>query len=417
MGRLTLKGHIKRDPALADLLEIDAEIARIGSRILLLKSIDWPNHLEERFLSDFNAGRTRLPEVSLPVPRLDAEADELDELMRRCDQGHPIGRWLHMTAWGYRIAVGMLRGIGTPRFTLASSILYGRPDMKHRTQDHTYLEAAEEVLRITGELIGGYRVPPAPATIPAARFARKVRARIKDFFTEHRVRVVLDPTLPSKACAGSRCIRVRDGAMFSELDLEQLVQHEAYVHTATALNGKRQRHFRSLGIGSPRTTRDQEGLATFAEIITDALDINRLRRLALRVRMVQMAMEGADFIEVFKGFLSAGQSESESYKSAERVFRGGDPRGGGICFTKDCAYLPGVLRVYGFMLKALHEDRPELINAVFAGRMTVADTIHLAPYFESGLFDYALYVPPWAKDARRLLAVLAFFTVATRIRL
>ena len=38
------------------------------------------------------------------------------------------------------------------------------------------------------------------------------------------------------------------------------------------------------GLGAPRTTRTQEGLATFAEIITGAIDISRLRRIALRVR-------------------------------------------------------------------------------------------------------------------------------------
>ena len=37
------------------------------------------------------------------------------------------------------------------------------------------------------------------------------------------------------------------------------------MHTATALNGRRQRYFKSLGLGSPRTTPDQEGLAAFAE--------------------------------------------------------------------------------------------------------------------------------------------------------
>ena len=71
-----------------------------------------------------------------------------------------------------------------------------------------------------------------------------------------------------------------------------------------------------------------------AEIITGALDISRLRRIALRVVMVERALDGADFIEVFRGFLDAGQTEVESYRSAARVFRGGDVRGG-QCFTKE----------------------------------------------------------------------------------
>jgi len=412
-----LKSHLEREPALARMIEIDAEIAKIGGRIAVLKSLRWPPAVERRFLKDFKAGRTRLPKVQLQRPALEREARALDRLMRGSDDGHPLGRWLHRTAWSYRLAVAMLRNLGHARFTLASVALYGRPDARPRGQPQTHLELAEHVLRITDELLGRYRVADAPETIPARRFARRVRERIADFFTEHEVRVELIPALPSRATAGSRRICVRADATFSELELEQLVQHEAFVHTATALNGRRQRYFKSLGLGSPRTTPDQEGLAAFAEIMSGALDVNRLRRLALRVRMVQRALDGADFIEVFKGFLDAGQSEAESFKSSQRIFRGGDARGGGVCFTKDCAYLSGMLRVYAFMLQALHQDRPELINAIFAGRMTVADVIELAPYFESGLFRYALYVPPWAQDARRLLAVLSFFTVASRLRL
>jgi len=133
--------------------------------------------------------------------------------------------------------------------------------------------------------------------------------------------------------------------------------------------------------------------------------------------MVQRALDGADFIEVFRGFCDAGQDEGDAYKSTERIFRGGDPRGGGICFTKDGAYLEGVFRVFAFLRLALKEDRPELAQAVFCGRVTMADTVTLAPYFETGFIAYPRYVPPWAQDLRRLLAVLAFFELASKIRL
>lgn len=68
-------------------------------------------------------------------------------------------------------------------------------------------------------------------------------------------------------------------------------------------------------------------------IITPSRYALSLRRIALRVVMVKQALDGADFIEVFRGFLDAGQSEVESYRSAARVFRGGDVRGK-VCFTK-----------------------------------------------------------------------------------
>ena len=243
-----------------------------------------------------------------------------------------------------------------------------------------------------------------------------LRERIGPVFSHDDVKVVLDPALPSKATAGSKRITLRATALFSERDLEQLTEHEAFIHTLTALNGRHQPHLHALGLGAPRTTRTQEGLATFAEIITGAIDISRLRRIALRVVMVKQALDGADFIEVFRGFLDAGQSEVESYRSAARVFRGGDVRGG-VCFTKDGAYLEGVMIIHVFIRKVLQEGRGDLLPMLFAGRLTTADVITLAPFRDSGLIAPSRYVPPWARDPQRVLAIMAFSAAAQRLRL
>jgi uncharacterized protein (TIGR02421 family) len=209
---------------------------------------------------------------------------------------------------------------------------------------------------------------------------------------------------------------LRATALFSERDLEQLTQHEAFIHTLTSLNGRHQPHLTVLGLGAPRTTRTQEGLATFAEIITGAIDISRLRRLALRVVMVKRALDGADFIDVFRGFLDAGQSEIESYRSAARVFRGGNVRGG-LCFTKDGAYLEGVMIIHVFIRKVLQEGRGELLPMLFAGRLTTADVITLAPYRETGLVAAPVYMPPWARDPQRVLSIMAFSAAVQHLRL
>jgi uncharacterized protein (TIGR02421 family) len=195
--------------------------------------------------------------------------------------------------------------------------------------------------------------------------------------------------------------------MFSEADLEQLLEHEAYIHTATLLNGKHQPLLRSLGIGAPRTTRTQEGLATFAEIVTGAMDIARLRRIALRVVLVGRALAGADFIEMFRAFLEAGQTEVESYRSAARVFRGGDVRGK-VCFTKDGAYLEGVFLIQLFIRRALQEGRGHLLPMLFVGRVTTGDVIALEPFLASGVLARATYVPPWAREPHRILSLMAY---------
>jgi len=404
------------DPTLAALVERDRELAAIGRRIRVLKAIDWPLALEERFLEGWRRGQPKLPEPGSQPKVHAAEMSALKDLMRKLDRGHPVGNWLYKSAWSYHVAASMLAGIGPPEFTRCSTLLYGRPDFRYRSQDVTNADSAQEMLAITDELVGNQKLPPVPFDIPAEAFAEMLRERIVPIFQHDDVRIVLDPTLPSKATASSKRITLRSTALFSERDLAQLTEHEAFIHTLTALNGQHQPHLKVLGLGTPRTTRTQEGLATFAEIITGSMDISRLRRIALRVVMVKRALEGADFVEVFRGFLDAGQSEVESYRSAARVFRGGDPHGK-ECFTKDGAYLEGVMLVHVFIRKVLQEGRGELLRMLFLGRVTTADVIALAPFRDSGLIAPATYVPPWARDPQRVLSVMAFSAAAQRLRL
>ncbi|MET0755572.1 MAG: flavohemoglobin expression-modulating QEGLA motif protein [Pseudoxanthomonas sp.] len=400
----------------AVLIERDRELHAIGCRIKVLKSIDWPVELEQRFLDDWRKGTPRLP-APVVVPRvLHEEKQALQDLMRRIDRGHPVGNWLFKTAWSYHTAVGMLAGMGTGEFTRCSSLLYGRPDLRYRSQEITNAESAREMLEITDRLIGHALLAPAPAEIEAEEFARMLRERMRPVFTDDVVKVVLDPRLTSKATAGSRRITLRAGASYSHRDLDQLLEHEAFVHTLTALNGRHQPNLSVLGLGAPRTTRTQEGLATFSEIVTGAIDISRLRRIALRVVMLESALEGADFVEVFRGFLAAGQTEVESYRSAARLFRGGDVRGK-VCFTKDGAYLEGVMAVHVFIRKALQEGRGDLLPMLFVGRLTVGDAVALAPFRQSGLIAPPHYLPPWSRDPQRVLSTMAFSAATQRLRL
>lgn len=402
------------DAELETYVAIDAELCRIAQHIHLLKALEWPAGTEEAFLAGWRAGNARPPVIDPARPDLGPQRDALAALRKRCDTGHPLGRWLAKNIWSYDVAARMLMALGRREFTDGSIQLYGRPDENPAGQGLTNRDLAERLLTALDGLRGNALVADPVQDIPAAVFAERLQDRIRAFFAPTVVEVRLNPKLSARAAAAADRVDVRSDALFSELDLEQLAQHEAFVHAATAINGRAQPVFESLGLGAPRTTRDQEGLASFAEIITQAIDLNRLRRLALRVHAVQQALDGADFIQVFAGFLGHGQSESESFKSAERVFRGGDPAGG-VCFTKDGAYVEGILRVYTYLRKALQDDRPEAIRALFVGRLTLADAVELSPFIADGTIAPARFVPPWAADLRRLMASMAFFTMTAGI--
>jgi hypothetical protein len=130
--------------------------------------------------------------------------------------------------------------------------------------------------------------------------------RLAEVFTQHKVTVVVDPDLVAKAAAGPTRIRLRQSTCFSEYDLSQLLEHEAFVHSLTSLNGRNQTNLGSLGLNSPRITATQEGLAVFSELVTGSIDIMRMKRISLRILAIDMALRGANFIEVFTLLPGAG---------------------------------------------------------------------------------------------------------------
>ncbi|HET6805568.1 MAG TPA: tyrosine/phenylalanine carboxypeptidase domain-containing protein, partial [Frateuria sp.] len=219
--------------------------------------------------------------------------------------------------------------------------------------------------------------------------------------------VEVDPELTAKAAAGATRIRLRGGASFSEYDRHQLLAHEAFVHSLTALNGREQPWLASLARTSPRVTATQEGLAVFAELMSGAIDIARLKRISLRILAIDMALNGADFVEVFKYFRQCGQSVADSFHSAQRVYRG-VPLTGGAAFAKDNVYLSGLLTVHTFFRWAFKQQRMDLLRHLFAGKLALHDVIALQPHFEAGTLLPPRWLPPWMQHVHGLAGKLAF---------
>lgn len=396
--------------------KLDAALVKASKKIKVLHTLAWPLGKEEKFLEDWRKGNPRLPAIKIEPPDVKSDVKELDAIVKQCDQVDPVEKFISETALSYAYAGRMLMRVGTPDFTKYSIKIYGRPDAVYKLQGLSGVDGAKFFLDVTDKLIGNPNIQPAETDISSAEFAGWLKAEVDKFFQHDSVEVIVDQKLSSKALAGATRIRVRGNAIFSQLDKDQLLYHEAFVHTATQLNGRKQMNLQSLGLGAPRTTRTQEGIAVMAELITNSIDISRLRRIALRVVAVKMALDGADFLDLFNFFLEAGQTEEESVKSAQRIFRGGAVKGG-VVFTKDAVYLQGLLEVHTFLRIAIRDNQPNLVRNLFAGRLTLADALRLDPLFESGWLIPPTYIPTWASDLRRLAAMMAYSAFITNIKL
>jgi uncharacterized protein (TIGR02421 family) len=395
---------------------LDDALVQASKKIKVLNTLAWPVGVEEKFLEGWRKGNPQLPEINIQPPDVKESVKKLDAIVQQCKQDDPVEKFLAETALSYANAGRMLMCVGTPEFTKYSTKIYGRPDTLYKLQGFTAVDGAKFFLEVTDKLIGNPHIQPTEADISAAEFAGWLKTEVDEFFQYDSVEVLVDQKMSSKALAGATRIRVRGNAVFSQLDKDQLLYHEAFVHTATQLNGRKQTNLKSLGLGAPRTTRTQEGIAVLAELITNSIDISRLRRIALRVIAVKMALDGADFIELFKFFLHAGQSEEESVKSAQRIFRGGAVKGG-VVFTKDAVYLQGLIEVHTFLRVAIRDNKPNLVRNLFAGRLTMADALRLDPLFQSGWLIPPTYTPLWASDLRRLAAMMAYSAFITNIKL
>lgn len=403
-------------PELAHHIALDARLVQAVGGIRLLSSVSWPAREQQRFLESWARGQPRLPAPDYRATDLSEARAELSAIHAASDPQHPLGEYLQRSAESWLHAAWLIEAAGSEAASWHSIQIFGRPGDALPGSKFTNIDAARHFIEIADEVSGALPIDEPDEAYSAEAMAAELQAALDAFFVGHRVRVEVDPELIAKAAAGPTRIRLRGGATFSEYDLRQLLEHEAFVHSLTALNGREQPHLRSLARSAPRVTATQEGLATFAELMTGAIDLPRLKRLSLRILAIDMALSGADFVEVFRFFLDSGQSESESFASAQRVFRG-CPTSGGSAFTKDAVYLQGMLSVHTFFRWTLRHRRPRLAHLLFAGKMALHDVFTLEPLFEDGVIAEPLYLPPWAQRANGLAGVLAFSLFANRIRM
>jgi uncharacterized protein (TIGR02421 family) len=407
------------DPAdLAYFAALDRRLVEAVRGIRLLDAISWPASVQRRFLERFRKGQLELPKVEYAQYDYTEVREELDAIQHEAHatDNHPIGGYVRRTAESWEIATRLLESIGTRDVSVHSAALFGKPGDFLPGSDYHNIDAAEHFILLANELSRELATQEADYVISAETMRDELQGRLDAFFVHHKVRVEVDPRLTAKAAAGTTRIRLRADTGFTEYDRHQLLEHEAFVHSLTALNGRAQPHLASMARNSPRITATQEGLATFAELITGAIDIQRMKRISLRIIAIEKAQAGADFVEIFRFFLESGQSDHESFGSAARIFRG-VPVDGGAAFTKDTVYLHGLLSVHTFFRWALKHQKLKLCRNLFAGKMTLHDVIALEPWFDNGYIAPPLYLPPWVQKANGLAGMLAFSLFANKIRL
>lgn len=384
-------------------------------RLPVLRTLSWDRSLADAF---FNSGEKEPPRPDYAAPDPAPSLELVARARGLIDGSSEVHRWLRRFADSTEETAGLLSAVGRPEFHAHSRALYGGPTSPVADGKTTALDLARRLDGLLSEFDAPAQAMEPPEQLSAAALKARLDRILPLHFGAAAPRIDVTLNVSAKAAAGRDYIKLREDAFFSDLDEQQLLQHEALIHIATGLNGAAQPHFPILGEAYPGNARTQEGLAVFAEFISGALDPRRFKRLADRVIAIDMSAEGADFLELYRFFRERGGADApfEAFESARRVVRGGLVNGGGP-FTKDSIYLQGLLEVHNYLRAAVRAGDARFIRLLFVGKIDLEDLGAMKFLRDAGLVAEPRYMPPWATDLRYLLSYLAYSTFLNGIDL
>jgi len=400
------------------------QLVAVQRPIMILDSIKWPRELQQQFIDKEG---TELPPIDAsyyeqqkvnfdPATKQQELKDLKRTINRELGKDDALGKIMRDTVDQYLIVIDMLQQRGKPGFLPLSKELYGSARDHLRGDRKSIIELGENLCHIFSLPAAAHLARPYPKKLSAQEAVNTLRSRLSSYFNDSGFNVILSDGIVSDASAGGDSIKINSNARFSELDLKVLEVHEGWVHVGSTLNGRSQPWATWLSVGSPRITATQEGLAIIMETLTFSSFPNRARRISDRVVAIDMAEQGADFIQVYQHFVDAGLSEHDSYIIAQRTFRGGDVRGG-ACFTKDLSYVKGFVETVNFIRSAILSGVPEILPMLFVGKVTLDDLPTLYEHTLEGLIKPPAFLPPMFRDLNGLYTWFGFSSGMTLVNL
>ena len=244
--------------------------------------------------------------------------------------------------------INLLASIGTNKFLYNSLRYFGRPD-KVDIRNAEYVLLLPEIKE---------------ENIKAVRFGVDQAKKIfEDSFADYgfkgKIRVDKKVLSTVMVLNSTKTVVLKDGATFTQNELQYLAEHEIGVHMVTTMNAANNK-LKVFGVGLPVNTKTGEGMAVLAEYLSGNFTMNRLRELALRVIAVDLMCNGADFKDCFNTIVKNYKMEvNKAYNLVTRVYRGGG-------FTKDYLYLNG----FSKLLKFWHDDND--LTPLLVGKTSIS---------------------------------------------
>ena len=329
------------------LFDIDHKIDTLVQQIELLNYIN-PNNIEKEKKRFFNSKFTIEPKFK--YPRLSFDAFELQRALfaiKIKDIEDVVVRKLYEDIiYEYSDLVECIDTIGQgKRFYYNSLRSFGTPT-------ETEVENAKFILHFNDQ-----SEDKDVKTFNASETEQQFRDYSKRYDFSYNISKSNKLSAIAMVLNHSKTLVLNTNHAFTQNDIDILTNHEIGVHMVTTMNGVRN-PLKIFSHGFPNNTETQEGLAVYAEFMSNNLNLNRLKRIAYRVLAVDSLAKGYNFPQTFALLRSYGMNENNAFTVCVRVHRGGG-------FTKDYLYLSGLKKVYKYA-----KEGGEL-NTLLTGKVTL----------------------------------------------
>lgn len=395
-------------------------VRRLSDRIVaaqrpikVLGAINWDDRIKEDF---FGSGFKEQPkvdhdyylarEIKLDPDETRSELLDLEaDIAAHLGPLSPAGNLMRFMCEQFRLTVDMIEGRGTKRFADVSKLLYGTSRDVFHSGGPTVADLALTMRKTLEANAVGIAAMGDERTIPGGEAVTRLRSQLDASVGQGKIEVRTDDQIAADAAAGSDYIKMREDRFFSQRDIDLLEAHEGWVHVSTTMNGLAQPVCTFLGKAAPRTTVTQEGLAVLTEMLNLRSHPMRLAKLMRRIEAIELASQGASFVEVFEALRVDGLSEDDAWVTTSRVFRGSLPEGGP--FTKDLGYGKGLILTLMYVRMAIRFGRTGRIPLLFCGKVDLLDMAALHQLHDEELVADPAFVPPPFNDMAALATTLA----------
>lgn len=406
---------------------LSEELIQVQRPIRILDSVKWDENIKRQF---FEAKCKELPKVTSeyyqqkppnydPLAKI-AELEDLElKIINKLGKLSSLSQILQRMCREYKLVVQLITKRGQPDFYKYAKTLYGSAKDVFYASGPTILNLAD-ILQKTIPSLAEQIVSEKDTTFFTAEEAKNIlNGRLKSYFQNGDLQdkdiVTVSDQVIADAAAGAEVIKLRSDAKFSQRDLDLLEVHEGWVHLGTTFNGMCQPACTFLSKGPPSATITQEGLAVIMELFTFRSHPARLQRLGDRIVGINMAEDGADFLQIFNYYLSSGVTQEESYQLTSRIFRGSLPNLGP--FTKDLAYTKGFVLIYNFLRLAVKHGALAHIPLLFLGKSVLEDLPLFLDLLNEKIIVPPRFLPPQFSDLAPLSSWMSFSLFMNQIEL